>query len=102
MPLVVFQAYCGGSGCHDGANWGVIETEKLRVLTVPSDSNRAETEKLLGNQPLPRLKMMSVLHEPLQRANPTLKEQKPMYGLIGKIKTKPGQRDSLASILLRG
>jgi quinol monooxygenase YgiN len=25
-----------------------------------------------------------------------------MYGLIGKIKTKPGHRDSLASILLRG
>lgn len=33
---------------------------------------------------------------------PLPNEQKPMYGLIGKIKTKPGHRDSLASILLRG
>lgn len=62
-PLVVYQAYCGGSGCNDGANWGVVETEMLRVLAVPSDLNRAETEKILGNQPLPRLKMMSVQQE---------------------------------------
>ena len=27
---------------------------------------------------------------------------KPMYGLIGKLKTKPGQRDALAKILLEG
>jgi quinol monooxygenase YgiN len=32
---------------------------------------------------------------------PSIKQQKPMYGLIGKIKTKPGQRDALASILLQ-
>jgi hypothetical protein len=62
-PLVVFQAYCGGSACHDGANWGVVASEMLRVLTVPSDTNRAEAEKLLRNQPLPRLKMMSVMQE---------------------------------------
>jgi len=29
-------------------------------------------------------------------------EQKPLYGLIGKIKTKPGQRDAFAAILLQG
>lgn len=29
-------------------------------------------------------------------------EKKPMYGLIGKINTKPGQRDALAAILLQG
>jgi quinol monooxygenase YgiN len=29
-------------------------------------------------------------------------EKKPMYGLIAKIKTQAGQRDSLASILLQG
>lgn len=37
-----------------------------------------------------------------QSVPPLKNEQKPMYGLIGKIKTKPGQRDSLAAILLRG
>jgi hypothetical protein len=62
-PLVVYQAYCGGSGCKDLANWGVIETEFLRVLAVPNDSNRAEVGKILGEQPLPDLKMMSVLKE---------------------------------------
>ena len=30
------------------------------------------------------------------------KENKQMYGLIGKINTKPGQRDALAAILLQG
>jgi hypothetical protein len=62
-PLVVFQAYCGGSGCKDGNNWGIIETEFLRVLTVPSDSNSSEAKKIIGNQPLPALKMISVLDE---------------------------------------
>lgn len=28
--------------------------------------------------------------------------QQPMYGLIGKIKTQPGQRDAFAAILLQG
>jgi quinol monooxygenase YgiN len=32
---------------------------------------------------------------------PTIKEQKPMYGLIGKIKTKPGQRDAFAALLVQ-
>jgi quinol monooxygenase YgiN len=32
---------------------------------------------------------------------PSTKEQKPMYGVIGKMKTKPGQRDALAAILLK-
>jgi quinol monooxygenase YgiN len=35
-----------------------------------------------------------------QSTLPSTKEQQPMYGLIGKIKTKPGQRDALAAILL--
>jgi quinol monooxygenase YgiN len=30
------------------------------------------------------------------------REQQPMYGLIGKIRTQPGQRDAFAAILLRG
>jgi hypothetical protein len=63
-PLIVFQAYCGGSGCKDRANWGVIDPETLRVLTVPSDSNREEAQKIIGEQPLPELKMLEVLEEP--------------------------------------
>ncbi len=59
-PLVVFQAFCGGTGCNDGANWGVIDPRSLRVLTVPSETNRAEAQKLLGGRALPVLTMMSV------------------------------------------
>ena len=62
-PLVVYQAYCGGSGCKDGANWGVIDSHRLRVLAVPSDSNRNEAAMIVGDQPLPQLKMMNVLKE---------------------------------------
>lgn len=61
-PLVVFQAYCGGSGCQDGANWGVIDPATLRVLAVPTDTNRKEAQGLLGGR-LPALKMMSVERE---------------------------------------
>lgn len=61
--VVVFQAYCGGSGCRDGANWGVIDPEVLRVLAVPSDFNRDEVQKILGDRPMPDLRMMSVLEE---------------------------------------
>jgi hypothetical protein len=62
-PLVVFQAYCGGSGCKDLANWGVVDPNTLRILTVPSDANRDETRKLVGGAALPRLQMMNVLAE---------------------------------------
>jgi quinol monooxygenase YgiN len=33
---------------------------------------------------------------------PQRKEQMPMYGLIGRFKVQPGERDRLASILLEG
>src|SRR4030095_12803210 len=37
--------------------------------------------------------------EPVIRSN---QEPRPMYGLIGKIRSVPGQRDALASILIHG
>ncbi len=51
-PKVVFQAYCGGSGCRDLDNWGIIDPKSLRVLLVPNDTNREEAMRLLGT-PLP-------------------------------------------------
>lgn len=63
QALVIFQAYCGGSVCKDRANWGVIDPRTLRVLTVPSDANREETQKIVGNNELPHLQMMSVSSE---------------------------------------
>lgn len=61
-PRVAFQAYCGGSGCQDGANWGVIDATSLRVLTVPSDTNRTQAQQLLGGA-LPVIKTISVVNE---------------------------------------
>lgn len=51
-PMVVFQAYCGGSGCADLDNWGIVDPADLRVLLVPNDWNRGDAEKILGH-PLP-------------------------------------------------
>ncbi|HWK99457.1 MAG TPA: hypothetical protein VNQ55_05905 [Parapedobacter sp.] len=53
-PKVVYQAFCGGSGCRDLDNWGIIDPKSLRVLLVPSDTNRTEAMRLLG-KPLPEL-----------------------------------------------
>lgn len=62
-PLVVFQAFCGGSGCRDLDNWGVVDPKTLRVLTVPSDSNREEAQRLTDRSAMPNVDVMSVLAE---------------------------------------
>ena len=63
QSLVIFQAFCGGSGCNDLANWGVVNPKTLRVLTVPSDTNREEVLKLVGVSEPPRLELLNVLAE---------------------------------------
>lgn len=63
QSLVVFQAFCGGSGCKDSANWGVIDPRTLRVLTVPSDTNREEAQTLIGGGVLPQLKIFNIFIE---------------------------------------
>jgi hypothetical protein len=62
-PLVIFQAFCGGSGCRDLDNWGLVDPETLRVLAVPQDSNRTEVQKLISASSLPTLKLMNVVGE---------------------------------------
>ncbi len=57
QPTVVFQAYCGGSGCHDLDNWGIIDPRDLRVLLVPNDWNRADAARILGTG-LPKIEPM--------------------------------------------
>jgi hypothetical protein len=51
-PMVLFQAYCGGSGCKDLDNWGIVDPSDLLVRLVPNDWNRHDAEKILGS-PLP-------------------------------------------------
>jgi hypothetical protein len=51
-PMVVYQAVCGGSGCANLDNWGIVDPADLRVLLVPNDWNSGDAEKILG-RPLP-------------------------------------------------
>jgi hypothetical protein len=48
--FIVFQAYCGGSGCKDLDNFGIIDPSDLRVLLVPNDWNRVDAERIFGGQ----------------------------------------------------
>lgn len=50
-PMLVFQAYCGGSACRDLDNYGIIDPSDLRVLLVPSDTNRELAKQILGTDP---------------------------------------------------
>ena len=68
QSLVIFQAFCGGTGCKDLANWGVVNPKTLRVLTVPSDTNREEVLRLVGDSALPRLELLNVLAEARKQA----------------------------------
>jgi len=62
-PLVVFQAYCGGSGCQDLDNWGIVDPRSLQVLLAPHDGNRKEAQRILGGAPVAPRKMLSVERE---------------------------------------
>jgi hypothetical protein len=59
----VYQAYCGGSGCMDLDNWGIIDLAELHVLLVPNNWNRKDAVRILG-EPLPVIeKMISINKE---------------------------------------
>lgn len=47
-PYIVYQAYCGGSGCRDFDNWGIVEPSSLKVLLEPDDYNHKKAEKIFG------------------------------------------------------
>jgi hypothetical protein len=47
---IVYQAYCGGSGCKDLGNWGIVEPTPLRVLLDPSDDNHEKAEHIFGGK----------------------------------------------------
>lgn len=48
QSFIVFQAYCGGSGCKDLDNFGMIDPIQPRVLLMPNDSNRADAASIFG------------------------------------------------------
>ena len=57
---VVFQAYCGGSGCRDLDNYGIIDPKDLRILLVPDDSNRLQAGRILGFKIKPIEDLLSI------------------------------------------
>ena len=68
---VIYQAVCGGSGCHDLSNWGVIDPVSLQALLVPSDDSLEPAIALLGHKPMLRDKPMSVSAEAHRLGLPT-------------------------------
>jgi len=61
-PAIVFQVYCGGSGCMDLDNWGIVDPSDLRVLLVPNDWNRKDARKIFGRT-LPKIDNMINLED---------------------------------------
>jgi hypothetical protein len=61
--MVVFQAYCGGSGCSDLNNWGIVDPRSLQVLLAPSDSNLGDAKRVLGRSPVAPKAMLNVQRE---------------------------------------
>lgn len=68
---IIYQAVCGGSGCHGLSNWGVINPESLQALLVPSDDSLEPAIALLGHKPLLKDKPMSVSVEAHRLGLPT-------------------------------
>ena len=52
---IVYQAYCGGSGCHDLDNYGIIDPINLKVLLVPNDWNSKDADRIFKGK-LTRMK----------------------------------------------
>ena len=60
--LIVFQQYCDGTACNDGANYGIVDPRDLTILLVPDSTshrtqlkNRRTAAKILGVREPPYL-----------------------------------------------
>lgn len=62
-PRIVYQAVCGGSGCFDLSNWGVINADTLQVLLIPAHDSLDAAKRLLGHPPTLAGEKMSVSRE---------------------------------------
>ncbi|MNE37149.1 hypothetical protein D3C80_1309890 [compost metagenome] len=68
---IIYQAVCGGSGCHDLSNWGVINAQTLQALLAPSNDSLEPAIALLGHRPVLKDKLMSVSEEAHRAGLPT-------------------------------
>lgn len=51
QQFVVYQAYCGGSGCDDLSNFGIIKADTGKVLLEPYAGNRSVAKEILKELP---------------------------------------------------
>lgn len=56
---IVYQARCGGSGCHD-SNWGIIDATSLREILKPNGENTGSAAAILGARPPPLNRFVSL------------------------------------------
>jgi hypothetical protein len=62
-PVLVVQAFCGGSGCHDLDNFFIVSVKTLKVLLQPrspDDLNREEAKSILGHDVPPMSQVYSI------------------------------------------
>lgn len=57
---IVYQAKCGGSGCHD-SNWGIIDATSLREVLRPAGENSERATEILGARPPQIFRFVSLL-----------------------------------------
>jgi hypothetical protein len=62
-PLIVYQATCSGTGCHDLSNWGIIDPVNLQALLAPADDSLESATRLLGHPPALKVPKMSLSNE---------------------------------------
>lgn len=60
-PHIVYQAFCGGSGCDDLTNWGIIDASEIREELIPGAHNGEQARAILGTQPPRMLRLISLL-----------------------------------------
>ncbi|NVZ81237.1 hypothetical protein HX875_06295 [Pseudomonas yamanorum] len=70
-PIIVYQAICGGSGCYDLSNWGLIDPVNLQALLAPADDSLVPATRLLGHPPVLKVPKMSLSTEAHRLGLPT-------------------------------
>jgi len=69
---VLFQAHCGGSGCKDLDNWGIIDPSNLQVLLEPDNTNRLKAIEIIGKDNLHVMEKISIEKEKMKLGVPIL------------------------------
>jgi hypothetical protein len=58
-PMIVLQAYCGGSACQDKDNFAIVDPSTFQVLLLPADGNRKQAKRIMGWEQEPMSKTLS-------------------------------------------